>query len=58
VLPLGATFELKIHQNADPYWYSVGRFAAGEGGQELIREGKREREGKGRQCFPLLLFTI
>jgi len=62
MLPPGAIFELKIHQNAfvanwgslqrsqTPSLFSEGRSAAWE--------GRREKEGEERGSVPPLLFTI
>jgi len=63
MLPPGAIFELKIHQNAfaaytrlprPPSWFLGGRLAA-EGEEEMEREGSEG--GKGRERSPLL-FTM
>jgi len=57
LLPPGAVFELKIHQNAyaddrphwgssqTPSWFSGSRFAAWEGREGRGREERRKREG-------------
>ena len=67
MLPPGAIFELKIHQNAppggaysaylDPNRFSVGRFAAGKGREERYKEKRGGKRGVERSPLLYLQFN-